>query len=102
MMWLTLVIARTLLYLPALIGLIYLAHNLVLLTMRSRRAGCAHFLYVLASLSHRWRLLTLLLVLPPLLDWKMLMPCTQCVTSSWPWARRLRTSPSPSAATKQS
>ena len=69
-----LTIARCLLYLPALLGLIYLIHNLVILRMRSHRAGCAHGLYVLATLSHRWRLLTLLLVLPPLVEWKMLNP----------------------------
>ena len=48
-------------------------------SMRSHRAGWAHSLYVLASLSHRWRLITLLFALPPLVDWKMLVPCQQCV-----------------------
>ena len=66
-------------YTPALFGLLYLVHNLLLLTMRSHRAGVAHCLYVVASLSHRWRLLCLLLCLPPLVDWKMLLPCQQCV-----------------------
>ena len=69
-----LITARALLYLPALFGLVYLTHNLVLVTYRSRKAGWAHWLYVLTSLSHRWRLLTLLLAIPPLVDWKMLLP----------------------------
>ena len=74
-----LITARALLYLPALFGLVYLTHNLVLVTYRSRKAGWAHWLYVLTSLSHRWRLLTLLLAIPPLVDWKMLLPCQKCV-----------------------
>lgn len=70
-------LARGLTYLPALLGLLYFVWNVALLTVRSHRAGCDHFVYVLASLSHRWRLVTLLFAVPPLLDWKMLMPCEQ-------------------------
>jgi hypothetical protein len=70
----TIAVARTFLYVPTVLGLVYLVHNLVIVTLRSRRAGASHCLFVLASLSHRWRLLTLLLAIPPLVDWKMLFP----------------------------
>lgn len=73
------VIARFCIYLPALVGLLYFVHNVMLLMHRSHRAGCAQCLYVVASLSHRWRLVTLLFVLPPLIDWKMVMPCERCL-----------------------
>ena len=73
------IIARTIVYLPALWGVFYFLWNVILLTMRSHRAGWTHCLFVMATLSHRWRLVTLLFALPPLIDWKMLLPCQRCV-----------------------
>ena len=69
-------LARGLTYLPALLGLLYCVERGAADCALAPR-GLRPFVYVLASLSHRWRLVTLLFAVPPLLDWKMLMPCEQ-------------------------
>ena len=78
-LWLALLLIRCVIYLPAAFGLAYFANAIYVLCRKSHRAGCENAVYVTASLSHRWRLSMLLLLIPPLLDFRMLAPCTACV-----------------------
>ena len=65
-------------YVPAILGALYLLYCVWLLGLRSHQTGCERMLYVAASLSHRWRLIVLLVAIPPLVDWRVLGPCHSC------------------------
>ena len=71
-------VVKAVVYVPALLGLLYLLHTIHAVLKKARAAGLGSCAHVLAQMSHRWKVLIILLSVPPLVHIKIVRPCERC------------------------